>query len=53
MIVLPTDVHRKISGYYTSKINESSNLRVREWLNDKTFDFQYQFGLDVLKKYGY
>ena len=53
MIALPVDVHRKISGHYSSKISEYSNLRVRDWLNSQSFEEQYKYGLDVLKKYGY
>ena len=53
MIAIPTDVHRKISGYYSSKISEHSNLRVRDWLNGQSYEKQYEFGLEVLKKYGY
>ena len=53
MIAIPTDVHRKISGFYSSKPEDLHGLRVREWLNGKDYDFQYQYGLDVLKKYGY
>ena len=52
MKALPTDVHRKISGHYSSKYM-NTNLTVREWLNDKSFDFQYEYGKNVLKWYGY
>ena len=37
----------------SSKISEYSNLRVRDWLNSQSFEEQYKYGLDVLKKYGY
>lgn len=53
MKTLPTDVHRRISGYYSSIQPESGNMRVRDWLNGKDYDFQYQYGLDVLKMFGY
>lgn len=53
MIALPADVHRKISGYYSSIRKGTNNMRVRDWLNGKDYDFQYHYGLDVLKKYGY
>ena len=52
MIALPTDVHKKISGHYSSKYM-NTNLIVREWLNDKSFEFQYEYGKNVLKWYGY
>ena len=53
MIALPADVHRKISGRYSSIRKGTNNMRVRDWLNGKDYDFQYQYGLDVLKEYGY
>lgn len=31
----------------------TNNMRVRDWLNGKDYDFQYQYGLKILKKYGY
>ena len=39
--------------FYSSKISEHSNLRVRDWLNGQSYEKQYEFGLEVLKKYGY
>lgn len=53
MIALPTDAHRKISGHYSSLRRGTNNMRVRDWLNGKDYDFQYQYGLKILKKYGY
>ena len=53
MIALPADVHRKISGRYSSIRKGTNNMRVTDWLNGKDYDFQYQYGLDVLKEYGY
>ena len=53
MIALPKDIHRKISGYYSSKPEKLGGLRVRDWLNDKNYEDQYKYGLEVLKKYGY
>ena len=38
---------------YSSKPEDLGGLRVRDWLNGKDYDFQYHYGLDVLKKYGY
>lgn len=53
MIALPTDVHRKISGHYSSIRRGANYMRVRDWLNGKDYDFQYQYGIEILKKYGY
>ena len=52
MKALPTDVHRKISGHYSSRYM-NTNFTVRDWLNDKSFEFQYEYGKNVLKRYGY
>lgn len=44
-------LHGKITGLYNSinsGITGSSTITVREWLVTKSFDFQYQFGVDVL-----
>ena len=53
MIALPADVHRKISGHYSSIQPESEHMRVRDWLNGKSYEFQYEYGLQLLKRYGY
>ena len=53
MIHLPSDIHRKISGHYSSIIPESHGLRVRDWLNEKDFEFQYKYGRKILEEYGF
>ena len=46
-------VHAKISGYYSSKVRPiTGDLTVRQWLSTKSYDFQYEFGIDALKKFG-
>ena len=52
MKILPTDVHRRISGHYSSRYM-NTNFTIRDWLNDKSFEFQYEYGKNVLKRYGY
>jgi len=53
-LAVDKDVHRKISGYYDSIDPQySEKLRVRDWLAGQSYEFQYKFGLSVLKKYGY
>ncbi len=49
-------LHAKISGYYSSKqisITKSSELTIRQWLNTKSFEFQYEFGIQTLKNFGW
>ena len=47
-------VHAKISGYYSSipASNFTNGLTVRQWLSGQSFQQQFDFGMDVLKKYG-
>jgi RHS repeat-associated protein len=53
LIAIDKATHAKISGYYNSiQTNISGNMRVRDWLAGHSYQFQYQFGIDILKKYG-
>lgn len=51
LIPLPREVHAQISGYYSSKLDFTGGLTVRQWLSTKSFDFQYQFGADVVRRF--
>ena len=53
LIPVQNDVHAKISGYYSS-IDKyvSSTMRVRDYLAGKSFEYQYEFGLKVLREFG-
>ncbi|MBQ8614994.1 MAG: hypothetical protein IJ415_00265 [Clostridia bacterium] len=47
-------LHSKITGLYNSTnkaITGSSNMTVRSWLSTKSFDFQYQFGVEKLLEF--
>lgn len=47
-------LHSKITGLYNSinkAITGSSNMTVRAWLSTKSFDFQYQFGVEKLLEF--
>ena len=53
VINISKEVHRKISAYYSSiDPSISSTMRVRDWLAGKSYEFQFQFGLQVLKRFG-
>jgi len=56
IIAVPTSgkdsVHKKISGLYSSKQPYSQGKRVREWLQGKSYEEQFDFGMKELKKYG-
>ena len=48
-------LHNQITGYYNSirpDVTGSSSLRVREWLELQTFEFQWQFGIDTMTQFG-
>lgn len=53
LVKIPSALHRKISGYYSSKQSFTGGVTVREWLNGKSYVEQFEFGLSVLKKFGY
>jgi hypothetical protein len=44
-------LHNAISAYYSSKIPEiSGNMTIRAWLQTKSYNFQYNFGLETLAR---
>jgi RHS repeat-associated protein len=47
-------IHNRISGYFSSKRSftflNGKQVTVREWLSSQSFDDQFKFGIDVLKK---
>ena len=46
--------HYKITGYYNSIDRRySESMRVRDYLAGQSYDFQFDFGMDVLGRYGY
>lgn len=45
-------IHAKISAFYSSKPRWTNGITVREWLSGKSYEEQFEFGLNVLKKYG-
>ena len=49
-VELPYSVHRKISGYYSSKQDFTGGLRVRDWLSGQSFEQQTIFGWKVIKQ---
>ena len=46
-------IHRKLTGYYNSKQNFSRPQTVRQWLSSKDFKFQFDFGIETLKEFGW
>jgi hypothetical protein len=52
LIAVDSATYAKISGYYSSKQAVTGGKTVRHWLVSQGYETQYQFGLDVLKRYG-
>jgi hypothetical protein len=53
LIAVDKATHAKISGYYNTKsFDFTGGLSVRDWLAGQSFEAQYEFGLNVLKKFG-
>lgn len=50
-ITLDYDVHRKKSGYYSSKPKEMGGLRDRDWLAGKAFEEQTEFGWKIIRQF--
>ncbi|MBI9069009.1 MAG: hypothetical protein JEZ09_17060 [Salinivirgaceae bacterium] len=46
-------IHAKISGFYSSKPRFAKGQTVRKWLSTKSFKFQYEYGIDKLKEFGW
>ena len=46
----PKEVHKEISKYYSSKQDFTGNLTFRDWLNGKSYDEQYEYGIKVWKE---
>ena len=47
-VSIPTDVHRQISAFYSSKQPFTNGLTVRNWLNGQSYWEQHRFGLNKL-----
>jgi len=48
-------LHQQISGYYSSIqpfVTGSDTLTLRQWLQTKSFEFQWKFGIEIIKKFG-
>lgn len=45
-------IHAKISGHYSSKPSFTNGLTVRQWLTEKSFEEQFEYGMKILKQYG-
>jgi len=50
---LDKSIHRQKSAHYkTSTFDFTHGLSVRDCLAGQSYEFQYNFGMDILKKFG-
>jgi hypothetical protein len=52
VIRLDSGIHRKISGFYNSKQDESGGLLVRDWQSEFDWDTQRAYAIKKLREYG-
>ena len=52
VISIPAPIHHQITGYYNSIQRFTGGKTVREWLNGQSFEFQRDFGMDILRRVG-
>lgn len=45
-------IHAKVTGYYNSNF-PGTNTKVRDFVRTLSFEDQYKFGIDVLKRFGW
>ncbi|MBF0827063.1 RHS repeat domain-containing protein, partial [Muribacter muris] len=46
-------IHSQISGFYSSKAPFTQGKTVRKWISPQTFDEQFKFGVEQLKRLGW
>ncbi|WP_428263249.1 hypothetical protein [Haliangium sp.] len=49
LVYMPEAIHVKVSAHYST--THSSGKSVRDWLKDKDFDEQYDYGVKVLREH--
>ena len=55
IIAVDEAVHLRISSYYSSidpGITGSATQTIRQWLSDKSFEYQYEFGVLAIRRFG-
>ncbi len=46
-------LHNLVTAHYQSKFDFTNGKTVREWLSTQDFDFQYSYGIETLRKFGW
>jgi hypothetical protein len=50
IVALPEKAHRELNAFYSSKQQIYHPNTVREWLRRQSFEAQYEFGMEQLKR---
>ena len=50
IVEIDRTTHIEISSYYSSKQSFSNGMTVREWLVGQSFEAQYAFGLEIMRR---
>ena len=50
VVAIPIEAHQALSAFYSSKQKFSKPKTVREWLQGQSFEAQYAFGMEQLKR---
>jgi hypothetical protein len=50
IVALPIEAHQELNAFYSSKQQISVPNTVREWLRGQSFEVQYEFGMEQLKR---
>jgi len=52
LIAIDKATHVKITGYFNSSPKYANGMRVRDWLAGKSFQEQFDYGLQILRRFG-
>lgn len=52
LVSIPYYIHRDISDFYSRSNKDYDGKTPRDYLRGKSFEEQYKFGLDMLRKFG-
>ena len=50
IVAIPIEANQKLNAFYSSKQYFSEPNRVRVWLRGQSFEEQYKFGMEQLKR---
>jgi RHS repeat-associated protein len=53
IVSIPKEMHDQVSAYYSSKRPFTGGQTVRQWLGTKGYREQYDFGISVLRNFGW